>query len=73
EEQKQSLEHQKSLFYNFIHEMGWELYDIYVDVETGTTAKRKGFNRMIQDAEARKFDCILAKELSRLARNAELA
>lgn len=37
---------------------------MYVDVESGTTDKRISFQRMIDDAEKGKFDCILAKELS---------
>jgi site-specific DNA recombinase len=46
---------------------------MYVDVESGTTDKRISFQRMIDDAERGKFDCILVKELSRIARNGELA
>ncbi|WP_018130513.1 recombinase family protein [Effusibacillus pohliae] len=73
EEQKGSLVNQKDLFLDFIAKQGWTLYDIYIDVETGTTDKRPNFQRMVEDAENRKFDCILAKELSRIARNGELA
>lgn len=73
EEQKTSIENQESLFYSFIAQQGWELYDFYMDIETGTTDKRDGLKRLIEDAEQRKFDCILAKELSRLARNGELS
>ncbi|WP_272941170.1 recombinase family protein [Bacillus coahuilensis] len=35
--------------------------------------RRKNLQRMIEDAHAKKFDIILAKELSRLARNGELS
>ncbi|MDF2787668.1 MAG: recombinase family protein [Neobacillus sp.] len=73
DEQKTSLENQKQLFYNFIAEKQWELHEMYVDVESGTTDKRNSFQRMIADAEKGKFDCIIAKELSRIARNGELA
>ncbi|MCM1991337.1 recombinase family protein [Oceanirhabdus seepicola] len=73
EEQKTSLDNQKKLFYNLIGQEGWELNDFYVDVESGTTDKRENFIKMIEDAENKKFDCILAKELSRLARNGELS
>ncbi|OIJ16506.1 recombinase family protein [Anaerobacillus alkalidiazotrophicus] len=73
EEQKTSLDNQKSLFFNFIIQQGWDLYDFYVDVESGTTDKRASFKQLIEDAENKKFDCILAKELSRLARNGELS
>jgi site-specific DNA recombinase len=73
EEQKSSLENQVALFKNYVNEKGWDIYEIYVDVESGTTDKRRNFNRLIEDAENQKFDCILAKELSRLARNGELS
>lgn len=73
EEQKSSLDNQKSLFYNFISQQGWDLFDFYVDIESGTTDNRAGFKQLIEDAENKKFDCILAKELSRLARNGELS
>lgn len=70
EEQKQSLENQKELFMNLLSEKGWDLYDIYLDVQSGTkTKKRPQLKRMIEDAKMKKFDIILAKELSRLARN----
>ncbi|MDY7217735.1 recombinase family protein [Bacillus subtilis] len=48
-------------------------HEFYVDVQSGTTAKRKKLQRMIEDAQDKKFDIILAKELSRLARNGELS
>lgn len=73
EEQRSSLDYQKSLFFDLLDREGWELHQIYVDVESGTTDKRENFLRMISDAENQRFDCILAKELSRLARNGELA
>lgn len=73
EEQKASLMYQKDLFYKYIKEQGWDIYEIYVDVPSGTTGKRKNLQRMIKDAEEKKFDVILAKELSRLARNGELS
>lgn len=73
EEQKSSLENQKSLFTQICKENGWEIYDIYEEIESGTHTNRKGLNQLINDAKERKFDIILAKELSRLARNVPLA
>lgn len=73
EEQKSSLKNQRELFINFIQEHNWELYDFYVDIESGTTSNRENLNRLIKDMEQRKFSIILAKELSRLARNGELS
>lgn len=74
EEQESSLKYQQEYFINFIKEKGWTLYDFYIDVETGTKyRKRPELRRLINDAENSKFDMILAKELSRLARNSELS
>ncbi|HZG81785.1 MAG TPA: recombinase family protein [Brevibacillus sp.] len=73
DEQKTSLENQQSLFYKFIEEKGWEVHSFYQDVDSGTTDKRQNLQRLIEDAKQRKFDVILAKELSRLARNGKLS
>ncbi|NYE08829.1 DNA invertase Pin-like site-specific DNA recombinase/ssDNA-binding Zn-finger/Zn-ribbon topoisomerase 1 [Bacillus niacini] len=73
EEQKPSIQNQKSLFINYIKEQNWIISDFYVDVETGTTSKRESLQRLIADAKQRKFDVIIAKELSRLARNGSLS
>lgn len=73
EEQKSSLENQRDLFYRYIGDKGWDVHEFYVDVETGTTDKRASLQRLISDAKQRNFDVILAKELSRLARNGKLS
>ncbi len=72
-EQETSLGNQKDLFFNYVSDQGWDIYKFYVDVESGTTDKREKLQEMIQDAKQRKFDIILAKELSRLARNGKLS
>ncbi|WP_166462476.1 recombinase family protein [Psychrobacillus vulpis] len=69
EEQKESLISQKELAFAFIKSKGWTFYDVYTDVATGTNSNRPQFQRLIKDAEEQKFDVILTKELSRLARN----
>lgn len=73
EEQKDSLKYQQELFYNYIAEKGWDIYKFYIDVESGTTEKREELQKLIEDAQNKEFDIILAKELSRLARNGELS
>ncbi|MFJ5622950.1 recombinase family protein [Peribacillus loiseleuriae] len=73
EEQKASLTNQRELFIRYISERGWDVHNFYVDVESGTTDKREKLQEIIADAKAKKFDIILAKELSRLARNGRLS
>lgn len=72
EDQSSSLESQKKYFLEYISRNPlWQLAEVYVDQGiTGTsTKKRKEFNRMISDAQNKKFDMIITKEISRFARN----
>ena len=72
EGQKESPENQKQMILDFITENHFDLYDLYTDVQTGTTDNREGLKKLIHDAENKEFDVIVAKELSRLGRNVEL-
>ncbi|HWO74645.1 MAG TPA: recombinase family protein [Bacillus sp. (in: firmicutes)] len=73
DEQQNSLISQREGFIQYVAEKGWEIHDFYVDVESGTTSKRDALQKLIEDAKAKKFDAILSKELSRLARNGGLS
>lgn len=73
EVQENSLQNQKDYFKDYCLARGWDVCEIYIESESGTKFNRKEMNRLIADAKARKFDIILAKELSRLARNQRLA
>jgi len=71
-DQKNSFESQKDYFTKYIQSRPeWILYEIYTDEGiTGTnTKKRKGFLKMMEDAENRCFDLLITKEISRFARN----
>lgn len=72
EEQAGSLRNQREFFERYISSReGWELTEIYADegVSGTGTAKRREFLRMLEDAESRRFDRIITKEISRFARN----
>ena len=73
EEQKTSLQNQKDLFFKYISDKGWDIGKMYIDIESGTKDKREQFQQMISDAKNKKFEIILAKELSRIARNGKLS
>lgn len=72
-EQESSLENQQRMFYKYVADNGWDIYDFYIDQKSGTTEKREGLQRLFEDGINGKYDIILAKELSRLARNVSLA
>ena len=70
--QQRSLDIQIDAFNQIIREHpGWELAGIYADKGiSGTQVKhREEFKRMIEDAKAGKIQYILAKSISRFARN----
>lgn len=75
EEHLTSYEAQVKYYTEYIqskeHTDHWQFVSVYTDKGiTGTsTAKREGFNRMIQDALAGKIDLIITKSVSRFARN----
>ncbi len=70
--QQRSLDIQIEAFNKIIREHpGWELAGIYVDKGISGTQvlHREEFKRMIEDAKAGKIQYILAKSISRFARN----
>lgn len=71
--QKDSIENQKQLLLDYIRQQGYTLYEIYIDIGSGTNSNRKAFKKLIQDAKQKKFDVVISKELSRLARNARIS
>lgn len=68
-----SIQNQKAMLLQYVMEQGWEVYGIYNDDDyTGSDRKRPAFNRLLKDAEERKFDIILCKTQSRFTRELEL-
>jgi len=47
----------------------WQIADIYKDILSGATVRRPGLVRLLADAKARKFDCILCWKLDRFGRS----
>lgn len=73
EDDSQSIQNQKSMLINYAVENGWEIYNIYSDDDyTGADRKRPEFNRLLTDAEDKKFDIVLCKSQSRFTRELEL-
>ncbi len=68
-----SIQNQKAMLLQYTMEQGWELYNIYSDDDyTGSDRRRPEFNRLLRDAEQRKFDIVLCKTQSRFTRELEL-
>ena len=70
EAQKTSIAHQISYFKKHIADKGWELFQVYYDVESGTSIRyREGLKKLINDSKKGLFDLVLTKSISRIARN----
>lgn len=68
-----SIQNQKAMLLQYSMEQGWEVYNIYSDDDyTGSDRNRPEFNRLLEDAENRRFDIILCKTQSRFTRELEL-
>lgn len=68
-----SIQNQKSMLLQYSIEHGWDVYGIYSDDDyTGSDRKRPAFQRLLRDAEQRRFDIVLCKTQSRFTRELEL-
>ncbi|MCD8376886.1 MAG: recombinase family protein [Oscillospiraceae bacterium] len=68
-----SIQNQKSMLLQYSAEQGWEVYNIYSDDDyAGSDRRRPEFNRLLKDAEQRRFDVVLCKTQSRFTRELEL-
>ncbi len=68
-----SIQNQKSMLLEYSIKQGWDVYKIYSDDDyTGSDRNRPEFNKLLTDAENRKFDIILCKTQSRFTRELEL-
>lgn len=73
EEDSESIQNQKAMLIKYASNNGWTIYDIYSDDDyAGTDRSRPEFNRLIEDANDRKFDIVLCKSQSRFTRELEL-
>ena len=72
DEQQNSYEAQVSFYtQHILSNPDWEFVGVYADegISGTSTKRRKGFNKMMEDALAGKIDLILTKSISRFSRN----
>lgn len=64
-----SIETQRLVLNTYARDQGFFIVDEYVDDGwSGTNFERPGFQRMLQDIETGKVNCVLVKDLSRFGR-----
>ena len=66
-----SIKSQREILLEYVNsDPDLETYDIYIDDGwSGTNFERPSFQRMMVDIEAKKVNCVIVKDLSRLGRN----
>ncbi|MBE7007070.1 MAG: hypothetical protein E7424_07975 [Ruminococcaceae bacterium] len=71
--ESESIQNQKNLLTRYALDRDWEIFGSYCDEDySGADAARPEFNRMLHDAENRRFGVILCKSQSRFTRDMEL-
>lgn len=71
-EESESIQNQRIILDNKAIEEGWQIYDHYIDEDwSGSDRSRPEFHRLINDAEAGKFNIVLVKTQSRFARDSK--
>ena len=72
-DESESIQNQKAMLLKYVNQKKWKLYDIYFDDDySGMDAKRPAWNRLLKDAESKKFDIIVCKTQSRFTRDMEM-
>ena len=73
EDESESIINQQAMLMDYCKDNGIEIFNIYNDEDySGSDRERPAFNRMINDAENKKFNLVLCKTQSRFARDMEL-
>jgi DNA invertase Pin-like site-specific DNA recombinase len=54
---------------DYANRQAWEITEVYEDTISGATSTRPALDRLLLDARARKFDCVLVWKLDRFGRN----
>lgn len=66
-----SIKNQISLLEIHMKHEGMELYNIYLDISNASNFNRPVLHKIFEDAHQKKFEVILVKDLTRIARNVE--
>ena len=63
-----SMEVQREYLLDHAKRLGWEVYKIYSDDESGYVLDRPALNEMLKDAKTKKFELIITYKLDRFFR-----
>lgn len=65
----QDLDNQIEMCKKHCEIQDYEIYDIYQDIYTGTSASRPAFNKLLEDMRRYKFNAVVVTKLDRIGRS----
>jgi DNA invertase Pin-like site-specific DNA recombinase len=66
---EQNCELQSRELHEYAERQGWQIAEVYQDVDSGANASRTALNQLMLDTRARKLDCLLVWKLDRFGRS----
>ena len=66
---EQNCELQSRELHEYAERQGWQIAEVYQDVDSGAKSSRPALNHLMLDVRARKFDCLLVWKLDRFGRS----
>jgi site-specific DNA recombinase len=66
-----SLKSQEDALRKYCEFKGWKVYDLYSDTKSGTNFERDEMQRLLRDAEEKKFNVVVSIKLDRISRSVQ--
>ena len=66
---EQNCELQSRELHEYAERRGWQIAEVYQDVDSGAKASRNALTHLMLDTRARKLDCLLVWKLDRFGRS----
>jgi DNA invertase Pin-like site-specific DNA recombinase len=66
---EQNCDLQSRELHEYAEKQGWQIVEVYQDVDSGAKAGRTALNQLLLDTRARKLDCLLVWKLDRFGRS----
>ena len=67
--EEQHADKQEEICREYCKRLGYEVYEVYKDIISGTKSSRPRFNKLLEDMRHFKFDAIMVTKLDRLGRS----
>ena len=66
-----SLKSQEDSLKKYCEGKGWDIYEVYTDTKSGTNLEREGMQKLLRDAEEKKFNVVASIKLDRISRSVQ--